>query len=235
MQKKHAVWVSAGVGTIARDELIAAVQDRDEHVRHQAILAAESLPMMYRPSDAVLRSLTRDHAASVRFQARLTASRTKANVFLEHNDFVAAREWIFADAEDTWMRRSILFSAHGTAEDMIKLFWTIPSNRQEKLYKPGELVLIEDLSELDAANDVKGFAARAATQGFMPPPELGLALLRGRSKIWARKAIPQNLREHLVPVNSLVHLAEDQNPIAFQQDNRGFTAGICRERARGAG
>jgi len=73
------------------------------------------------------------------------------------------------------------------------------------------LLLIEDLSELDAANDIKGFAARSRVQGFMPPPELGLALLRGRSKVWARKVIPQHLRNHLVPTDNLVHLAEDRS------------------------
>jgi putative membrane-bound dehydrogenase-like protein len=212
--RQHALFALVGVGAIEPVELIALFQDPDNHVRRQALLALEAQRNNFGASNEI-RKLTRHPAADVRFQARLSASGLRVNPYLELSDYESAREWILADAEDVWMRRSILFSAHRdqVAESMLKLYWLIPNDASQRDYAEPELSLIEELSELATATVAPAFGADwggIALSKFRQP-EVGLAMLRGSSKVWARKDKPGHLRSELMPVNRLVKLVKDAN------------------------
>jgi hypothetical protein len=157
-------------------------------------------------TDAVrsdIANLTRDEAARARFQARLTARIAGTSQFTQP-------EKLIADADDPWMRRSILLSSGRITGAFLSQFWLGPT-LPERTHSDGEIALIEELSELAAANDQKQMAAGIGNSALVTieQPEVGLAALRGAAKVWARKGVPDDLRPSLVPVPRLTEIAEE--------------------------
>jgi putative heme-binding domain-containing protein len=139
----------------------------------------------------------------VRFQARLTARPVGSGQYLPE-------ETLASDADDPWMRRSILLSINRGAGRHLAITWLNAGIRRPPLSQ-GALALIEDLSELAANNDSERLSAGLGSKALLniSQPEIGLAALRGAAKVWARKKVPDELRASLVPVEKLQSLARD--------------------------
>jgi putative membrane-bound dehydrogenase-like protein len=199
--RSHALWVLEGVTALGRTALVPALHDAAQGVRRQALLAAEvsGKTNLVRTEIA---NLTLDSAASVRFQARLTASLAKTSQF-------APPDKLVTDADNPWMRRSILLSLNSPGPYLAKTW--LNSETSLPIYSEGLLSLIEDLSEIAAAKDVKQLGAGLGYEALLriPQPEVGLAALRGSAKVWARKGISDELRPSLVPAEKLATLARD--------------------------
>jgi putative membrane-bound dehydrogenase-like protein len=198
--RAHALWCLAGISDMNRPDLKVALQDSDEQIRRQALMALE---VSRRGGQADISDLTRDPSALVRFQARLSARPIGSGQYMP-------RDFMIADADDAWMRRSILLSLNRGAGRYLAIEW-LNAGISHPPFSAGTLALIEDLGELAAANDTERYSAGLGYKALMNlrEPEAGLAVLRGAAKIWSRKKIPNDLRPALVPVEKLESLARD--------------------------
>ena len=189
--RAHALQLLASAGALQRNELVSALSDRDEHVRRQALLSCE---VAGRPAAVriEMQSLEKDQAAAVRFQARLTGSSAETGL-LPQGDALAQ------DANDPWMRRSLLLAFDRTAGGGVVTRLAGFAGGWKKC-SDGELVLIEELSELSAASDDGRRGARLvqAATAERAHPQVGLAVLRGCAKVWNRKGPPA--RRRLPPI-----------------------------------
>lgn len=186
--KQHALYLLDSLNLVKRTDWRALLQHSDDCVRRHALKALETPPYIF-GKDEEVRVLTRDEVATVRFQARFTASLMKADVYYQSPDSAAARKWNLADAEDPWMRLSVVFTAHNkSAHDLLVSYWVIPGAAQEREYSSGELALMEALSELATARVAPIDYATWGSEvlATFRKPDAGLAMLRGSARVWAR-------------------------------------------------
>jgi putative membrane-bound dehydrogenase-like protein len=207
--RAHALWALAGIGEMSRNDLTAIIgtteEDPEALVRRQALLLAELVQEINRPLGSVeIRCADVDQV--VRFQANLTCLVIGASTSELHKD----------DPNDPWMRRAFVLGLQpGKAASVLDKLWSdSPAGRR---FSSGELSLIGDLAEIATANDKDRFSVQFASLFETRPPEVGLAVLRGASKAWTRKGIPENLRVSVVPSSKLIAIAGDSNQSAEYQ------------------
>jgi putative heme-binding domain-containing protein len=74
------------------------------------------------------------------------------------------------------------------------------------------LALLEELSEIAATHDTSKLEDIVANAfRTSQTTDIGLAILRGASKAWARRSVPADVRSSLLPKDNLVALAMDEN------------------------
>ncbi len=197
--RSSALWTLVGLGAAERvEQAKALLNDRDNHVRRQALIALEVVP---KPDlvDAEVINLCQEPHANVRFQGGLTAS----VLHIER-----APKIIGNDADDAWMRRAFILSVRGDAA-AAALRALLPSAAHHP--SDGQLAMIEELAEVTAANgrfdDELGIAGLLRSNG----PDAGLAALRGAAKVWARKNMPDALQTVGVSPQALAEIAQDSN------------------------
>ncbi|HEY2413423.1 MAG TPA: PVC-type heme-binding CxxCH protein [Pirellulaceae bacterium] len=204
LARSHALWVLVGGEALERGEARIALRDSDPHVRRQALLASE-VSGRAKAMASVISDLTRDSSPLVRFQSRLTARTIGASQLLEPKQ-------LMADANNAWMRRAIELSVEPrTASAILAKVWFDTNDSRD--VSAGELALIEDLAEMAAAVDVQRLGAGIGVSELSEKDnvDVGLAALRGASKVWARKNVPDSLRPTLVPPDRLLEIANDKN------------------------
>jgi putative membrane-bound dehydrogenase-like protein len=202
--RAHALWTLVGLREVERGAFVkAATLDRNGDVRRQALLALEYVPEIDLINAELMR-LRHDSDPVVRFQARLTTTVVGAE---------RKPELFGTDTDDAWMRRSILLHTGPNMASVLLSRVVLKPDVPNHRYSAGQLLLVEELAELAAANDRERLGAGIGSSALtdIRQPEVGLAALRGSAKVWARKAVPNDMRAELVPVEQLVALANDSN------------------------
>jgi len=166
--RARSLWLLAGLNSLEKHELIAAMDDQSTDVRRQSILLAEMLPGDEEVKNGVMRCRDVNDAA-VRFLANLVS---RSVTLRNHSN----------DVEDPWMRASIRL-----ALDRQHAAWTFASlvgNRADSAPRSnGQLELIGELAEIGHAERIGTNAtaltvARDVLLGF-PRSEVGLVALAG--------------------------------------------------------
>lgn len=206
--RAHALWVLAGVGKITTNDCKVGMSDSDPRVRCQAVRVAEMTENASTLKEDIQR-LCMDADARVRYQARLTASLNRPNQAM-------TAEYALRDAEDAWMRQSVLLyagqdQAGGLVSQILK------GNATLRNAAPS-LTLVEDLSFLSAKAD-SNFATQLNALALIDQgqPALALAALRGAAKGMTRSSAAVTMSEPFV--ERLSKLARDEN--AQRQDRIG--------------
>lgn len=206
--RARALWTMAGWNQLEADDLLPALADSDPHVRRQAMLLTEQYAKPGLGTKAA--ELLTDADAAVRFQARLWTGNQTSNVSQQFND--GQINAIIQDANDPWMRRSILLnvvSASGAAQLLSEL--TVKQSSSRQMYSQGEMFLLEELSEQQTspsgASETMASGILALTR--FKQPEVGLAMLRGVAKAWGRRPVSANVTPKLKTVMPLLEIARN--------------------------
>jgi len=112
LARLHALWTLDGLGALNEADLLAALRDAEEHVRHAAVLLAE--PRL-KTSEALRTAVARmvdDTSLRVRFQTALSLGEVP-DAGAPALTALAAR-----DLADSWMRTAILSSAGSHLSDV---------------------------------------------------------------------------------------------------------------------
>ncbi len=179
--RARAIWALAGLSLAQADDLMARLLDPEATVRRQALLVAESYSMKVIESDAAV-SLLLDENSIVRFQARLSAALGNAiqNQHLREQELAA----ISADADDAWLRRSILFRLKYEQPIQLQYMWMREQHDDPKQLSSGRVQLLEEASQLSPPDKVATLGWQALVQ--KGGTAVGLAILRG----WMRSQKP---------------------------------------------
>ncbi|MCP4786233.1 MAG: c-type cytochrome [Fuerstiella sp.] len=101
----HALWSLEGLDALTADDVLAALNDSDEHLREHAVRLAESLLQNKPDLLAAVLKLTSDEATRVRFQVALTLGEVSDLRVAAALADIAKR-----DAGEVWMRLAVLSS-----------------------------------------------------------------------------------------------------------------------------
>ena len=188
----HALCLLVGLRSLAKDDLTKALFDHDSHMRRQAFLAAE-LPDRVDQLPPDVGAFFSDFHATVRFQARLT-------LCLLRKPVDKSQEWMFgkdqvtsffSGADDLWQRHStVLLLTPNEATEVLMQWFLARRVVADQRITAGQIALVEALSErsaLDTREFEHGLGAWRLDR--LQPPEVGLAVLRGLSKVWVKKGI----------------------------------------------
>ena len=188
--RMHALYVLSGLGALAPEHLLTALNDADDRVREHAVRLKEKFLAMPAPAPTLtekLLALADDPSPQVRYQLAFTLGETHDPRRLDALATIARR-----DAADRWTRAAVLSSL---AEGPVEMFdrvtaWFAPY-RTGPAPGEGEYEFLRQLVEVMGARNrtnevaaVLGFVAKAEPAvAFTLVHALGEGLQRSRGKL----------------------------------------------------
>ncbi|MCI0360411.1 MAG: c-type cytochrome [Planctomycetaceae bacterium] len=214
--RAHALWTLAGLGQLRMGYVAAALEDDHAAVRRQGLLLAEPTSTG-RIETSELKPLLGDRDRAVRSQAMLTligSAEPPLRLPLSMSDAMVLGR-ISASVNDPWTRRAaLLFLGPDGSSELIQLMTKDLQSAKREL-KPAQLQFLEELGELAAVNAGKdqehaAISTAAAALGGSQP-EVGLSILTGLARRWARgqgSPVDPATGKSALPADRLVTLSQ---------------------------